>query len=40
MKILSIILSLVFITGCATVKETPKTDCCKSKTESTKESCH
>jgi hypothetical protein len=40
MKVFVIIISLLFITSCATVKETPQKDCCKSKTEVTKESCH
>ena len=35
MKVFAIIIGLMFITSCATVKE-----CCKAKTEVAKESCH
>jgi|TARA_R100001509_G_C4841079_1_gene206668 PBP1b-binding outer membrane lipoprotein LpoB len=40
MKVFAIIIGLMFITSCATVKEPVQKECCKAKTEVTKESCH
>tara|TARA_B100000674_G_C37451836_1_gene738636 strand:- start:395 stop:505 length:111 start_codon:yes stop_codon:yes gene_type:complete len=33
MKVFAIIISLLFITSCATVKEPTHKECCKAKTE-------
>jgi hypothetical protein len=40
MKELLIILGLILITSCATIKDPVEKECCQAKTEVIKESCH